>query len=126
MKTPSLITLAGLIFLFIGCKPEISLEKGDSLIVYVENYSIQDFEPYTDCSMALDESSDVHKEIVRLVGKMRNDAFEDEDGSHYYIITIQDANGNEKASVTIPQGGGGHPLSKKLFSNLDRVCGDGN
>ncbi len=125
MKSPLFIAFAGIVLLSNGCKPEITLEKGDSLTVYVENYSIQDFEPYTDCSKVLDESSDVHKEIVRLVGKMSNDTFENEDGSHYYIITIHDSSGNEKASVTIPQGGGGHSLSKKLFSILDRVCGDG-
>ena len=110
--------------LFNGCKQDIYLEKGDSLTVYVENFSIQDFEPYTDCSVVLDENSDEHKELIRLVYKMSNDTFENEDGSHYYTITIKDANGNEKSSVTIPQGGGRHPLSKKLFSKLDILCGD--
>lgn len=111
-------------FLFLGCSPSVQLEKGDTISVYVSNYSIQNFESYIDCSKVLDAKSPDHVKIVRLVAQMQHDAFENEDGSHYYTISITDSNDVEKASVTVPQGGGGHRKSKELFKLLDEICAD--
>ncbi|MFN4298707.1 MAG: hypothetical protein ACK4EX_03140 [Thermaurantimonas sp.] len=106
----------------LSCAPAISVEDGDTLTVYVINYSIQDFEPYLDCSTVLSKNSTEHKKLVKLVADLSDDSFENEDGSNYYAITIADATGSQKATVTIPQGGGGHSKSKKLFELLDQIC----
>lgn len=111
-----------LAFFSIGCSTAIRVEDGDTLTVVVNNYSIKDFESYPLCSTVLSDTSYVHKRLVNLVADLCDDTFENEDGSHYYTITITNATGSQKATVTIPQGGGGNSRSKKLFNLLDQIC----
>lgn len=122
MKNFSSAGALALAFLLFSCSPSINVEDGDILTVYVNNYSIQDFEPYLDCSTVLSKNSIEHKKLVKLVADLSDESFEDEAGSNYYTITITDATGSEKAAVTIPQGGGGRSKSKKLFELLDQIC----
>ncbi|GCD76842.1 hypothetical protein JCM31826_03240 [Thermaurantimonas aggregans] len=111
-----------LAILFSSCSSSINVEDGDTLTVYVNNYSVKDFEPYLDCSTVLSKNSADHKKLVKLIADLSDETFEEEDGSNYYTITITDATGIQKATVTIPQGGGGRSKSKKLFQLLDQIC----